>query len=105
MKRIYSAQNLAEAYLVRDLLTQAGVAAHVFNEHAMAAMGELAVGAAYPQVWIAQAHQEQHARAVITDYESRPPSTSVRNCMACGEENPGEFEVCWKCATPLGHAI
>ena len=105
MKRVYSALNLPEAYLVRDLLAQAGIAAHVFNEHARAAMGELALGAAYPQVWIAQLHQEQHARSVIADFESRAPSTAVRNCFACGEQNPGEFELCWKCAAPLGTAI
>ena len=102
MKRIYTAQNLPEAYLVRDLLTRAGVAAHVFNEHAMAAMGELALGSAYPQVWITQEHQEQHARAVIADYESRPASTSTRNCFSCGEQNPAEFDLCWNCAAPLG---
>ena len=41
MKRIFTAGNLPEAYLVRDLLRQAGVAVHVFNEHAMAALGEV----------------------------------------------------------------
>jgi hypothetical protein len=102
MKRIYTAQNLPEAYLVRDLLTQSGVAALVFNEHAMAAMGELALGAAYPQVWIAQEHQEQHARAVIADFEDRPASMIIKNCAACGEQNPGEFDLCWNCAAPLG---
>lgn len=104
MKRIYSAVNLPEAYLVRDLLTQSGIPAHVFNEHAMGAMGELAVGAAYPQVWIAQTHQEQHARSVIAEYEQRPVSTRTRNCFACGEQNPATFELCWKCSAPLGNA-
>jgi hypothetical protein len=102
MKRIYTAQNLPEAYLVRDLLTRSGVAAHVFNEHAMAVMGELALGSAYPQVWIAQEHQEQHARLVIADYENRPALTTTKKCLGCGELNPGEFEICWNCATPLG---
>jgi hypothetical protein len=101
MKRIYSAQNLAEAYLVRDLLTHAGVAAHVFNQHAMAAMGETAVGSCYPQVWIAQEHQERHARSVIAEYEAEPVSSSQKNCTACGEQNPGAFEICWNCAAPL----
>lgn len=102
MKRIYTAVNLPEAYLVRDLLIRSGVAAHVFNEHAMAAMGELALGSAYPQVWIAQEHQEQHARAVIADYESRPASTQTRQCVACGELSPAEFDLCWNCAALLG---
>lgn len=101
MKRIYTAVNLAEAYLVRDLLTHSGVVSHVFNQHAMAAMGELAPSSAYPQVWIAQEHQEQHARSVIADYETRPASTTTRPCFSCGEQNPDEFELCWNCSAPL----
>ena len=101
MKRVYTAANLAEAHLVRDLLQQAGVAVHVFNEYAMAAMGDVPMGSAYPQVWISQLHQEQHARSVISEYEKRPLQTAVKNCFACGEASPGEFELCWNCGEPL----
>lgn len=101
VKRIYSAPNLPEAYLVRDLLVRAGIPAHVFNQHAMGAMGEVAFGAAYPQVWIVQTHQEPHARAVLADYETRPASAVVKACPACGEENPAEFDLCWNCAATL----
>ena len=94
MKRIYTAANLADAHLVRDLLLQAGIAVHVFNEYAMAALGDVPMGSAYPQLWISQLHQEQHARAVITDYEQRPAQTDIKNCLSCQETNPGEFELC-----------
>jgi len=104
MKRIYTAANLPEAYLVRDLLTQAGVAAHVFNEHANAALGDLPSNAAYPQVWITQSHQEQHARAIIAGYEARPAIHANRICAACGEQNPGQFEICWSCGAALAFA-
>ena len=104
MKKIYSALNLAEAYLVRDLLMRAGVAAHVFNEHAMAAMGELALGSAYPQVWIVQLHQEHHARSVIADYETRPASTMVKTCAGCGEpDTVGRDRHAEDLAVVLGH--
>lgn len=96
MKRIYTAANLPEAYIVRDLLRGAGVAAHVFNEHANGAMGEIPMGSTYPQVWIAQLHQEQHARAVIARYEHAPVA-AARACAVCGEVNPGQFEICWSC--------
>lgn len=103
MKRIYTAANLADAHLVRDLLQQAGIAAHIFNEYAMAAMGDVPMGSAYPQVWIPQLHQEQHARAVIADYEQRLPQTAIKHCLACTETNPGEFELCWNCGKPLAN--
>ncbi len=102
MKHVYTAANLVEAHLVRDLLQQAGIAVHVFNEYAMAAMGDVPMGSAYPQLWISQLHQEQHARAVIAEYEKQPQQTAVKNCFACGEASPGEFELCWNCGKPLG---
>lgn len=104
MKRIYTAANLADAHLVRDLLQQAGIAAHIFNEYAMAAMGDVPMGSAYPQIWIPQPQQEQHARAVIADYEKRLPQTAIKTCGACGETSPGEFELCWNCGGALAHA-
>ena len=103
MKRIYTAANLADAHLVRDLLQQAGIAAHIFNEYAMAAMGDVPMGSAYPQIWIPQLHQEQHARAVIADYETRAPQTAIKTCGACNETSPGEFELCWSCGKPLAN--
>ena len=104
MKRIYTAANLADAHLVRDLLQHAGIAVHIFNEYAMAALGEVPMGSAYPQLWISQLHQEQHARAVIADYEQRPAQTTIKHCFACGETNPGEFELCWNCGAALANA-
>ncbi len=103
VKRIYTAANLADAHLVRDLLQHAGIAVHIFNEYAMAALGDVPMGSAYPQIWISQLHQEQHARAVIADYEQRPPQTAIKNCLPCGETNPGEFELCWNCGEPLAN--
>ena len=101
MKKIYVAGNLPEAYLVRDLLLQAGVAARVLNEHAAGALGELAMNSTYPQVWITQEHQLAHARALIADYERRPLS-EAKFCAQCGENNPGEFDLCWSCGATLG---
>jgi hypothetical protein len=101
MKQVYTASNLPDAHLMRDLLEQAGIAAHVFNAHAMGAMGELPMGAASPQVWITQLHQEQHARAVIADFEQRKPQTRTRQCPGCHETSPGEFDFCWSCGTAL----
>ena len=103
MKRIYTAANLADAHLVRHLLQQAGIAVHIFNEYAMAALGDVPMGSACPQLWISQLHQEQHARAVITDYEQRPAQTTIKLCPSCQESNPGEFELCWNCGAGLAN--
>ena len=101
MKRIYSAANLPEAYLVRDLLAHEGIAAHIFNENAIGALGDLPMAAAAPQVWITQQHQEQHARAIIARFELRVPDNASQQCSACNETNPGGFELCWNCNAAL----
>lgn len=101
MKRIYTAANLPDAQLVHDLLEQAGVAAHIFNANAMAALGDLPMSAAYPQVWIAQLHQEQHARAVIAQYQEPRPNLAGKVCAECNEASPGEFDLCWNCGAPI----
>ncbi len=101
MKRVYTAINLPDAHLLRDLLQQAGIAAHVFNENANSLLGFVPVSAGQPQVWIAQVHQESHAQAVIADYQSRSPTLETRSCKNCGESSPGEFDFCWSCGTVL----
>lgn len=101
MKRVYTAPNLPDAHLLRDLLQHAGIPAHVFNENANSLVGFLPVSAGLPQVWISQPHQETHARSVIADYQTRLPVHQSHQCQACGELNPGEFEVCWNCGEGL----
>lgn len=101
MKRIYTAANLPDAHLVRDLLQHAGIPAHIFNSHAMGALGDLPMGSAHPQVWITQLHQEAQARAVIAKYADRATVSVARACGTCQESNPGEFELCWNCGAEL----
>jgi hypothetical protein len=101
MKKIYTAANIPEAYLVRDLLQNAGVGARILNEHAIGALGDVPMACAYPQVWIERDHQEHHARQVIDDYESSRRDERVRVCTRCGESSPGPFDLCWNCAAPF----
>ena len=97
MKRVYTASNLPDAHLLRDLLQQAGIAAHVFNENAASLIGLVPVVTGQPQIWIAQAHQEAHAKSVITEFQSRAPNATTWICTSCNEVNPGEFDFCWRC--------
>lgn len=101
MKRVFNASNPTDAYLIRDLLEQSGITAHVFNTHAMSAFGELPSGAAYPQVWITRDELEARARELVAAYLNRPLRTSEKGCPACGEKSPGEFDFCWACNAPL----
>jgi len=102
MKRVYRAAHLMEAELLKDLLADAGITAHVHGGPLTGALGELPVDAT-PEVWIEDDARYEAARAVVAEYEARlrddhaaPPWT----CPRCGETVDGELDLCWSCGTP-----
>jgi hypothetical protein len=101
MRRVYIAHALLDAYLVRDLLNHAGIVARVLNEHARSGLGEIPFDAAQPQVWIDRDHDAERALILVREFERRRAIQGVVYCRACGEENPANFELCWKCGQGL----
>lgn len=101
MQRLYSAANLPEAYLIRDLLAEVGVRTQILNENAQGGVGEIPFTQAWPEIWIERKDDLERARQVITEYESRSDSTGYIECPRCGEQNPENFETCWHCHVPL----
>ncbi len=102
MHRLYTAANLPEAYLLRALLAHAGIEAFVFNEHAHGGLGEIPFMHACPELWLADEADIARATRVIRGYEAPPPASRMsRPCSACGEDNPGGFELCWRCGRPF----
>ncbi len=99
MKRFYQAGSLQEAYLLRDLLAQAGIDVLLFNENALGAQGQLPFTEIYPELWLREPGQLRQAEQILATYERGNDTTQP--CPHCGEENPGNFEVCWQCGEPL----
>jgi hypothetical protein len=103
MRRLYRPASRIDAYLLRDLLCQRGIEAQVFNENAQSAMGEIPIDAAGPEVWLDSDDPAvwEKARAIVRDFEQRPSVLHNVFCRGCGEENPANFELCWKCGIGL----
>jgi hypothetical protein len=101
VRRVYVAHAQLDAYLMRDLLTHSGIVAHIFNEHARSGFGEIPFEAAQPQVWVARDEDVPHALTLVREFERRRAIRGVVYCRACGEENPANFELCWKCGQGL----
>lgn len=101
MQRVYAAANLPEAHLIVGLLRGAGIAARVLNESAQGALGELPFSEAYPEVWIEDERDHAIATRLIRDYEGRRLDVANVRCAGCGEENPGNFDICWHCGASL----
>lgn len=101
MIRIYVAHQRFDAWLVADRLNQAGIRAHVFNQHAASIVGDVPADVAQPQVWIERECDRERAAIVLKDIATASERTGSVWCGTCNEESPANFELCWNCGGTL----
>ena len=100
MIRFYTARNRYDAYLLADRLKQAGIRAHVFNEHASSIVGEVSPEVGQPQVWLEREQDRERAAVLLARIEA-DAGEATHHCTACGEESPASFDLCWNCGKGL----
>jgi hypothetical protein len=101
VERFYIALNRFDAYLLLHRLQQAGIPAHVFNEHVQSIVGEVPPDVAQPQVWLDRPADRPRAENVLKALRAERMTTGSVRCTHCGEDNPANFEICWKCGRGL----
>lgn len=97
MERFYIAGDLQEAHLLLHRLETERIDAHIFNENAQGAVGELPFTHIYPEIWLVNREDLARAKKVVAEYERPIAALENQKCKHCGEESPGTFEVCWQC--------
>ena len=97
MIRFYIARQRFDAYLLADRLNQAGIKAHVFNEHASSIVGDVPPDVAQPQVWLARDADRERAEILLRGLEADAARGGSLHCASCGEDSPANFDLCWKC--------
>ena len=101
MQRVFTAATLLEAHLVQQMLEAELIPAAVFNENAHGAAGELPITETWPEVWIKDDRHCSEARSIIARYETASSGETRPRWGQCGENNPGNFELCWYCGAML----
>ncbi len=101
VKRFYRAQSRIDAYLVLHHLEGAGIRAHVFHGNASSIAGEIPPDFAQPEVWLENPDDESRARRLVDSMMAPSAPSAPVACRHCGEENPGNFELCWQCGASL----
>jgi hypothetical protein len=101
MERFYIALNRFDAYLLLHRLQHAGIAAHVFNEHVQSIVGDVPPDVAQPQVWLENSSDRPRAERELAAMQRERAQTGSIRCRDCGEDNPANFELCWKCGRSL----
>ncbi len=103
MLRIYRAADLPQAYLLKRLLEDAGVACRILNENAQGGLGEIPFTHTYPEIWLIRESDASLARKLLDDFEKQgDDSGTTISCASCQETNPSNFETCWNCGALLG---
>jgi hypothetical protein len=102
VRELYEAANIHEAQLLVHQLEERGIRTHVRNAHLHGALGELPLSV-LPIVCITEPIRWRHAVGVLEQFLDalRAPACEDVRCPSCGETNPGNFEVCWKCSADL----
>ena len=68
MKRVFTAPTVTEAYLMKGILESEGIEAFVKNEHLSGLAGEVPFMDSWPEVWIIDDDEVDHAEVIIADY-------------------------------------
>ncbi len=95
MKKVYSHENRLIVFNLKNVLEDAGIACVVENEFASGGVGDLSPFETWPELWVVNDDDEQRALKIITEMNQATPPDWF--CSACGEKNPGNFQVCWQC--------
>lgn len=101
MIRFYIARARYDAFLVADRLNQAGIRAHVFNQHAQSIVGDVPPDVAQPQVWLERENDLERARILLERMEEEARRGGDVRCAACAEISPSNFDLCWNCGRAL----
>jgi len=100
---VYLAENLADAQFLVDRLTSYGIECRLRNEALQGALGELPL-TLRPEVCVLDERDVDLARDVVAQHDAAMRAAvpvEERTCSECGELNPNNFELCWKCRHPL----
>lgn len=97
--KVHSAPNLTLAWLVREALQAEGIDARLQGEGRAGVAGEIPIPDAQIEVWVPR-DAILRATGVLARLEDAGEAPAWT--CACGEENPGSFEICWSCGKERG---
>ncbi|MBM87043.1 MAG: hypothetical protein CMQ41_01560 [Gammaproteobacteria bacterium] len=99
MKRIYTADSIAMAWHMRNVLEQHDIYAQVKNEGLSSIAGETPITEILPEVWVKPLYAKRAEQIVKEIINSEELENESWICKSCGEDSLGIFDICWNCQT------
>lgn len=98
MRKVFASDNIAIIGHVRQMLEHHGIPCIVRNEFLLGGAGELPVNETWPEIWVTDDRDLEHARALVDAFASAATASDPPwRCASCGEQMEGQFTDCWRC--------
>ena len=101
MKAVYSSPHLFWVVYYQDILQSNGIECLIKNEYLSGGAGELPPNECWPRLYVDDKDFDRAEQLIQAELNSKPTDTPAWTCSQCGEDNEGQFAVCWKCGTPV----
>lgn len=102
MKRVYTADSVAMAWHVKNILEFHDIDATVKNEGLMTIAGEVPFVECLPEVWVLNDLCSPLAEKLIKEIEDEPAVEGADwNCRDCKESNLASYAICWNCQSSI----
>ena len=97
MRRIATAESLADIGHLKNVLEQNGIRCTIKNEQLSGALGEVPVYECLPELWVIRDVDAQRAEALIAELRTESVDGPNWRCTHCHEDNEFQFAACWNC--------
>ncbi|MFT5936168.1 MAG: hypothetical protein ACJA2D_001050 [Pseudohongiellaceae bacterium] len=102
MKRVYTADSVAMAWHVKNVLESNDIDATVRNEGLMTLAGEVPFVECLPEVWVLNDLNYLLAEKLIKEIEDTPAFEGADwHCRNCQESNLANYAICWNCQSSI----
>jgi len=96
MKMVYTNENHFLVNNVKNLIEAQEISTFLKNEFAQGAIGEISAFDSWPEVWVFDDSDFDHAVEIVKLSQTNN-NTVDWICKNCSEKNAPSFEICWNC--------
>jgi rubrerythrin len=99
MRLIYQHENRGLVYSVKNILTMNDIDCHIKNDFGNTMGAEFGIANTLLELWLIHDEDYEQALKIIEQQTADSQNFKPWLCKNCGEENAGQFAVCWNCQT------
>ncbi len=98
MEELFRERDFTRIGYCQSILEEAGIATHVRNKDLVGTLTEVPIPEFFPALCVVDPADRERALALLKErFESDAQRSDEEWHCACGEENPGNLDVCWSC--------